>query len=540
MSRITGRTIPAAIGNRYKVITSKQVGKGSFGSIYRAIDKRTSAEYAAKFERRFSSTRLLETEMKIMSHFKETRGIPHLQYFGDVSAYTVLVMDMLGKNLDSILTSRKGHLSVRTVCLIGIQMFTRIQSFHSKNFIHRDIKPDNFLLGLDQNVNNVFMIDFGLSKKFIDHSGKHIPFKTGKELTGTPRYASINSHLGCETSRRDDLESICYVLLYFLKGRLPWQGINAPTDEKRYAKIGQVKLSLPVERLCSDTPTGFAELLNYSRGLGFTATPDYDWMKRVLLRELNNVTGQEHTLSRVEWLTETDGLLEATEKDGQCMGDLDTLSTETRTKHSSNKMHIGSQIGYTIDTPPSLPFSPIPSPSPQLDSSVPALHFSQTPDQLSPRIHLDSSSQPIRSQKRQFRDLSDDDAEGVHIPTFVMASLSKRRQTPKHTDHPRGYTARTRLNTQKPLMKANTQPKVIRGRRPLDAGDKKPIIGRQNRNGDKSQKNDPSQRKHSPLQGPSDTKQIESTQPPQKTVVFASSQISPAEPPRDRNISSLN
>ena len=134
--------------------------------------------------------------------------------------------------------------------LVAEQLITRIEYIHSKHFIHRDIKPDNFLVGRGRRANIIFVIDFGLSKRFRHpKTRQHMPYREGKNLTGTPRYASINNHLGIEQSRRDDMESLGYVLCYFSRGSLPWQGLKANTKKQKYQKImgGLSRLLLDID-----------------------------------------------------------------------------------------------------------------------------------------------------------------------------------------------------------------------------------------------------------------------------------------------------
>jgi serine/threonine protein kinase len=191
--------------------------------------------------------------------------------------YNVLVMDKLGSSLEDLFQKSKCKFSLKTVCMLGIEMIRRVQFLHSKNFIHRDIKPDNFLVGLGKNANTIFMIDYGLSKKFKSNE-QHIAFKDGRQLTGTARYASIGSHLGFEQSRRDDLESIGYVLVYFLKNEvgLPWQGLKAKSKYDKYAKICQKKQETSLELLCEGLPDCFSKFLLASRELKFEEEPKYE------------------------------------------------------------------------------------------------------------------------------------------------------------------------------------------------------------------------------------------------------------------------
>lgn len=172
------------------------------------------------------------------------------------------------------------------------KMIGRLEYLHMKNFIHRDIKPDNFLMGIGRHCNKLFMIDFGLAKKYRDFRTRiHIMYREDKNLTGTARYASINAHLGIEQSRRDDMESLGYVMMYFNRGSLPWQGLKATNKKQKYEKISEKKMSTPIEVLCKGFPAEFAMYLNYCRSLRFDEGPDYMYLRqlfRILFRTLNH------------------------------------------------------------------------------------------------------------------------------------------------------------------------------------------------------------------------------------------------------------
>ena len=166
--------------------------------------------------------------------------------------------------------------------MIADQTLLRIEYIHSKSFIHRDIKPDNFLMGLGRRSNIVYIIDFGLAKRYRDpKTHVHIMYRENKHLTGTPRYASINNHLGIEQSRRDDLESLGYVFMYFLRGSLPWQGLRANTKKQKYQKIMEKKMATPIDLLCKGFPDEFRIYFEYCRALRFADKPDYSYLRRL-------------------------------------------------------------------------------------------------------------------------------------------------------------------------------------------------------------------------------------------------------------------
>ena len=182
-----------------------------------------------------------------------------------------MVMDMLGKSLEDLMQETRRKFDLKSVLHIAVQMIKIIKVIHEERIIHRDIKPDNYLMGATESTKNtLYMIDFGLAKCYKSSDGEHIPFKDGKNLTGTARYASLNTHIGYEQSRRDDLECIGHVLLYFLKGSLPWQGLPGRSKAEKYANIKKKKKEVKVDELCKDQPEEFKEFMHYCKGLAFT------------------------------------------------------------------------------------------------------------------------------------------------------------------------------------------------------------------------------------------------------------------------------
>jgi len=269
----------------------RKIGSGSFGDIFLATHIGNGTEVAVKLEAIRTQHPQLAYESKIYKILAGGIGVPNIQYCGIEGDYNVLVMDLLGPSLEDLFQFCNRKFTLKTVLMIADQLLERIEYIHQKCFIHRDIKPDNFLIGLQSKSHIIHCIDFGLSKKYLDpRTLRHIAFREGKSLTGTARYASINTHLGYEQSRRDDLESLGYVFLYFLRGSLPWSGLDIQNKRLKYEAIGTKKRHTPPEVLCEGYPMEFAQYLNIVRALGFTDQPDYNAL-RMLFRNLFDRSG---------------------------------------------------------------------------------------------------------------------------------------------------------------------------------------------------------------------------------------------------------
>ena len=254
----------------------EKLGHGAFGSIYKA--EYNGNYYALKFEKIQNNINLLENEAIIMNYLKGP-NIPYVNSFGSNSKYNILVMQLLGKSLESIFEEKKVF-SVKTVSMLGYQFVSILENIHNRHIIHRDIKPDNFVMGLNDLSQYVYILDFGFAKKYrSSRTLEQFPFVDRRKIIGTARYASINALRGYEQSRRDDLESVGYILVYFLKGKLPWMGIQAKTKEEKYKKILQKKLDIPTKELCENLPEEMEIILDYVKNLEYTENPDYEMLR---------------------------------------------------------------------------------------------------------------------------------------------------------------------------------------------------------------------------------------------------------------------
>jgi len=282
------------INDNYTILLNKKLGSGSFGQIYQCLNTKTNEILACKIESINELKPQLYHESKILLLMKNCTGFPTCYDFILTDQDKILIMDYLGPNLDTIMNKLPSDNNIKkfttkTSLMIMIQAIERLKSLHEKGIIHRDIKPENFVIGPKNKERIIYLIDFGLSKKI--SNDKILPtIKADRNIIGTMRYISMNTHQGYEQGRRDDLESLFYIIIYFIKGELPWQNIKCKTRQEKYNKIFEIKKKVTEDgELVEDLPLEMKKILEYILGLNFAERPNYLMMKNAIELILNKL-----------------------------------------------------------------------------------------------------------------------------------------------------------------------------------------------------------------------------------------------------------
>ena len=292
-----------------------QIGKGAFGKIYKVSPKDDPSQFfAAKVAPlsksagdAFQDTDL-KKEAQILHDLRLQPGFPKLNSYHIESKYEILIMELLGENLNTLHRQCGGRFSVKTLVLLGLQILRRIEALHEKGILHRDLKPENIVMGSKERGDEsiVYLIDFGLSALYLDKHGKHAPFNKKAKGAGTLYYLSVYGHLGIEASRRDDLISLVYMLVHLFKGGLPWLNLTGDLKEK-VKMIAYLKSTMDAESLCEGLPREFCEYFKCVLGLQYFQKPNYEYLRGLLEKVLQEIDAKED--GHFDWmLTENKGI----------------------------------------------------------------------------------------------------------------------------------------------------------------------------------------------------------------------------------------
>jgi casein kinase 1 len=386
------------VGVHYRV--GKKIGEGSFGVIFEGTNLLNSQTVAIKFEPRKAEAPQLRDECRSYRILAGCTGIPQIYHFGQEGLHNILVIDLLGPSLEDLFDMCGRKFSIKTVCMAARQMISRVQTIHEKNLIYRDIKPDNFLVGRPstKGANVVHVVDFGMAKQYRDPKTKqHIPYRERKSLSGTARYMSINTHLGREQSRRDDLEALGHVFMYFLRGSLPWQGLKAATNKQKYEKIGEKKQTTPIKELCEGFPEEFGIYLNYVRKLGFEETPDYDFLRELFAKVIKSNGDMDDGV--FDWNSLNGGKgWEASAGPTQILSQMQTagLTSPDRRRENKDDRRRASQVGNVVPPSPAL----VRHGSKRKTPNNLGPGGTNTPGQLTPHSAAAQVNVPVGSQQR--------------------------------------------------------------------------------------------------------------------------------------------
>ncbi|KAM0668178.1 hypothetical protein ACQRIU_001740 [Beauveria bassiana] len=268
---------PILVNDQFRI--DEKIGKGGFGLVYLGTELKTGRQVALKLMSAREDTRMIKDEAGIYAALAGGVGIPEVFWFGEETDFFVLAHELLGPTLEDLLNFCGRRFSLKTLLLLADQAIARLAYIHRKGYLHRDIKPDNFLMGAGVKGNILYTIDFGLSRERYERD--RFRSLEGRSFGGTARYASINNHNGLEQSWCDDLESLGYVLIYCANGWLPWQGFKTDSDKQKNEKIKERKMAISAAELCEGLPSEFAQYIDLVRGLEYDDKPDYGHLRRL-------------------------------------------------------------------------------------------------------------------------------------------------------------------------------------------------------------------------------------------------------------------
>ncbi len=355
-SKVSSRlALDRKVGADFRIV-GKRIGAGNFGEVRIGENVRTGEKVAVKIEltdsEKSSSNNnhhhpaglvSLRHEYEMLRRVyhgyprgQKINGIPRVHHFDRCGSADCMVIDLLGPNLEDLFEMLQYRFSLKTVLMIAFQMLDRIEQVHKRGLVYRDVKPENFLLGRRESRerNIIHLVDFGLATYYRDPvTSRHLPYRDLKTMTGTARYMSINSHLGKLQSRRDDLESVGYVIIYFAHGGLPWQGLKTANVKEKYRKIRDAKMRTSLKELCKGLPSQMVSYMTYVRKMSFTEEPDYEYLKD-LFHSLYEENGYSYDDAMFDWSymdlpSDVGKFNRALKENGSCVSSVDTEADGT-------------------------------------------------------------------------------------------------------------------------------------------------------------------------------------------------------------------
>ena len=344
---------PGYLMMNQKYIMIKKIDQGAFGEIYKGKNLQTNQLVAIKIDKNVCSlpnesncvnSANLTKEIRILSFLQTEPRFPKLHAYGYEKKHLYMIMSYLGDSLEKKLKKCWGFFSLQTVCKIAIQSLEILSVFHNQGFVHRDIKPENFLCGFGKDEEEmIYLIDFGLSKRYLNNKNEHITFQNKKGFTGTAVYASINTHREYEQSRRDDLISLGYCLIYFLQGFLPWQDLTVENRKEKFSKIREMKEKIGYDELTVNVHLNINKYMQNVFELGFFDTPDYalliKFFKEILI-------GKEEKEISFDWnvLKKQKETAKISKKTKKMMMEIQIDSEKLKTMQSQENLHIKNSL----------------------------------------------------------------------------------------------------------------------------------------------------------------------------------------------------
>ncbi|TPX31374.1 hypothetical protein SmJEL517_g05292 [Synchytrium microbalum] len=292
------------LGGQFEL--GNKLGSGGYGTVYSGVNRLTGESLAIKMQKRVRGRCELKHEYKVYQVLSSEVGIPRAYAYDEDGDDVYLAMDLLGPSLEDLMKACGGCFSIKTVAMIGIQLIARLESVHRNKYLYRDSKAANFVIGRDRSNPTIYILDFGIAKSYLNsRTKKHVRYQPCVDVIGTPWFMSARAHNGCEQSRRDDMESLGYTLIYMLRRSLPWSVLGDPEDDDEAVdkQIAKMKSTITIDELCAGCPAEFKDFFSHTGSLEFEQAPDYEYLKSVLLQVLVNLGDSNDNI--YDWIAPT-------------------------------------------------------------------------------------------------------------------------------------------------------------------------------------------------------------------------------------------